>query len=54
MVLVSGIFTAEPPQIFADAGLVITAIGLIVTVTVWGVPGHPPVVEVGVTVYVTV
>ena len=37
-------------QMVAEAGLVIAGTGLTVTVTVCGVPGHPPGVEVGVTV----
>ena len=48
--LVNEIFTVPPLQIVAVDALVIVGLGLTVTVTVWGVPGQLPVVEVGVTV----
>ena len=51
--LVRGIFTMPPLQIVAVAALVIVGVGLTVTVTVCVTPTQPPVVAVGVTVYVT-
>jgi hypothetical protein len=44
------IFGLKPLQIVAIAGVVTTGTGLTVTVIVKGVPGHEPVVEVGVTI----
>ena len=52
--LVKAIFTGAPLQIVAVPALVISGVGLTVTVTVCGVPGQLPVADVGVTVYVTV
>ena len=48
--LVKGIFTAPALQMVADAGLVIVGTGSTVTVTVCGVPGQLPAIDVGVTV----
>ena len=47
---VSAIFNAVPLQMEAEVVLVITGKGFTVTVTVCGVPGQLPAVEVGVTV----
>ena len=43
-------FKVEPLQILALVVLVIAGKGFTVTLTVWGVPGQAPAVEVGVTV----
>jgi hypothetical protein len=48
--LVSGMFTVPPLQIVAVEALVIVGAGVTVTVTVCGVPGQLPALEVGVTV----
>jgi hypothetical protein len=48
--LVSGIVTVDPLHIVAVDALVIVGTGFTVTVTVCGVPGQLPAVDVGVTV----
>jgi uncharacterized protein Usg len=50
---VSAMFGLVPLQIAFVAGFVTAGVGLTVTVIVYGVPTHPPVVEVGVTIYCT-
>jgi hypothetical protein len=47
----NGIFGLPPLQILVAGGVVITGFGLTVTVILIGVPGQPPVVDVGVTMY---
>jgi hypothetical protein len=51
---VSEIFGLVLLHIATVAGLVTTGVGFTVTVMLYGVPTHPPVVEVGVTIYSTV
>ena len=46
---VNAIFGLTPLQIVAVVGVVTTGPGFTVTVIVKGIPGHEPVVEVGVT-----
>lgn len=53
-VLVRGMLTVPPLQVVALVTLVIVGVGIIVTVTVCGVPVQPSGVDVGVTVYITV
>ena len=53
MLLVKGIVTVFPVHIVALLALVITGVGLTVTVIVCAVPTQLPPVDVGVTVYIT-
>jgi hypothetical protein len=46
-------FTEPPLHIVAELALVMVGTGFTVTVTVCGVPGQLPAVDVGVTVYTT-
>jgi hypothetical protein len=46
---VNAIFGLPPLQIVAVADVVTTGLGFTVTMIVKGIPGHEPVVEVGVT-----
>jgi hypothetical protein len=48
------IFGLVPLQVLVVAGLVTAGVGLTVTIMLYGVPTHDPVVEVGVTRYSTV
>ena len=48
------IFGLVPLHILTVAGLVTIGLGLTVTVIVYGVPAHEPVVDVGVIMYWTV
>ena len=48
---VKAIFGPDPLQVVAVGAVVITGIGLTVTVIVKGVPAQEPVVAVGVTMY---
>jgi len=48
---VNAIFGLVPLQVCAEFAVVITGTGLTETVIVNGAPVHPPVIEVGVTIY---
>jgi hypothetical protein len=50
---VSEMFGLVPVHVDAVAAFVTTGVGLTVTVIVYGAPAHPPVVDVGVTIYWT-
>ncbi len=53
ILLVNGILTVPALQIVAELALVTVTVGFTETVTVWAVPAQLPLVEVGVTVYIT-